>query len=116
MRRDSMRSLSARGELIVPIKLIEALGLDYQVKVSLQYTASLIILHNIPEHPKAEYHNILFDMYGIITIPKELLEKLSWYEGDKIGIYLADKKTIVLQADKDCIKESRSPRRYGRYL
>ena len=81
-----VRTVDGLGRIILPTAFKMALGLEKGDKVNLRIVGNLVVLHKMTAHPEEEYQGIEVDELGRVLIPKELLEKMGWKIGDKIGV------------------------------
>jgi len=106
MKIYSVKTIDNIGRLILPGELRKDLSLESGTKLYLLPINSIVILYTDVNKKDISPQSIVaeVDIFGRITLPRELMETMNWKEKDDIKAYHADEKTAILRMEEDGYK------------
>lgn len=100
MDRFHDRRIDEFGRLVLHDELRQKLRLEAGDKVSFTHVDTIVILQRVTDKSRPGGETCTLNDFGMITIPRELMDNIGWKMADKIALHHTD-NIIILQKAKD---------------
>jgi len=98
MKRYLIQVIDKMRRIILPVELMEKIGLGPGDIVTLKQKKPLVVLQSELKTLKKGYFNVKIDEEGRLELPVDLMKEMGWKIGYRVKIYYAGDRMVNLTA------------------